>query len=128
MVVRKSYTIESYGHSNPIATVTRIGPLVTCSIIGPRDPGQNSVPDELDAQIANLFTHVGQMLDAVGGTWDDVAKMTFYVKELSARAAINPFWAQRFTDPDRLPSRHTQLASLEGKALIQCDFTAYIVE
>ena len=122
---RRSIEIDSFRHANPIPAACRIGPLLASSVIAPRDPGTNHVPDDVDAQIANLFHHVGEMLAAAGGDWQHIAKMSFYVPDIAMRDAINGPWAERFPDPDSRPARHTQVAPTAGKA-ISCEFLAYI--
>jgi enamine deaminase RidA (YjgF/YER057c/UK114 family) len=110
-------------HANPIPAVTRIGPLVMSSIIASRNPGSSDVPDDVSAQLDNLFTHVGEMLAAAGADWRHVAKMTFYLPSLELRAELNGPWVAHFPDPASRPARHTQLSS--GRAA-QCDFVAYV--
>ena len=124
--MRKSIEIESFQHANPIPAATRIGPLVMSSITPPTDPGTRNIPDTLEEQISNLFTHVGQMLEGAGATWSDVAKMTFYVADPAAsRAALNGPWLERFPDPASRPARHNLKVPSSGPAQISCDFVAY---
>jgi 2-iminobutanoate/2-iminopropanoate deaminase len=104
--------------------VSRIGPLITSSIIVARNPGGDGVPDDIASQLDNLFHHVGEMLRAAGADWRHVAKMNFWVPSLDDRAAINVPWVQHFPDPAARPSRHTQV----GGKVAQCDFLAYIDE
>ena len=127
-MARRSIDIDSFQHGNPIPAATRIGPLVTCSITPPFDAGTRNVPDTLDAQIANLFLHVGNMLSGAGATWDDVARMTFYVKDPSrSREALNGPWLERFPDPASRPSRfNLQVVDDGGPVQISCDFIAYV--
>ena len=60
-MTRRSYDIGSMRHSNPIPAVTRIGPLVVSSVVASAT-GHDQVPDTIEAQIANLFRHVDEML------------------------------------------------------------------
>lgn len=124
-MTRRSIEIASFSHSNPIPAASRVGPLLASSIIGPRDPGGGGVPDEVGAQLANLFHHVGEMLAAAGGDWRHIAKMTFYVADIAVRDAINAPWAAHFPDPASRPARHTQVLPNAGRA-VTCDFLAYI--
>lgn len=125
---RKSINIASFEHVNPIPAATRIGPLVTSSITPPYDPGTRDCPEALEDQIANLFIHVGQMLDAAGASWDDVAKMTFYVQDpVASRTALNGPWLEHFSDPESRPARHNLAASpTSGPVKISCDFIAWV--
>jgi 2-iminobutanoate/2-iminopropanoate deaminase len=124
---RRSIEITSLAHSNPIPAASRIGPYVTSSITPPFNPGTRDVPDSLDEQINNLFTHVGQMLEGAGATWDDVAKMTFYVANpAESRPAINGPWLERFPDPASRPARHNLKVDGGGPVQVSCDFVAYV--
>lgn len=124
---RRSIDIESFVHGNPIPAATRIGPYVTCSITPPFNPGTRDCPDALEDQIDNLFTHVGQMLEGADATWDDVAKMTFYVANpAESREALNGPWLERFPDPASRPSRHNLKVDAGGPVKISCDFVAYV--
>ena len=124
---RRSIEIPGFGHTNPIPAASRVGPLVVSSIIPARDPGTEHIPEEPEAQVANLFAHVGAMLDAAGAGWGDVVKMTFYVPDLALREVINGPWAARYPDPASRPARHTQLAA-GGAGTISCDFLAYVAD
>ena len=120
---RQSFDIDSFRHANPIPCVTRIGPLLMSSIIVSRDPGGDTVPETIEAQLDNLFHHVGEMLHAAGADWQHVAKMTFYMPSLDLRAQLNVPWVAHFPDPASRPARHTQLAPT---SYAQCDFVAYV--
>ena len=126
-MARKSIEIESFQHANPIPAATRIGPLVVSSITPPTNPGSRDVPDSLEEQIENLFTHVGQMLEGAGASWGDMAKMTFYVTDPAAsRPALNGPWLERFPDPESRPSRHNMKVEGSGPVQISCTFVAYV--
>ena len=125
-VPRRSIETDTFKHANPIPCATRIGPLIESSIIPPYNPGVRELPDTLDEQIANLFTHMGAMLKEAGAGWDDVAKITFFVGDDDARAALNGPWLERFPDSASRPSRHTQVIDMRGPVKVSCVFTAYV--
>jgi enamine deaminase RidA (YjgF/YER057c/UK114 family) len=120
---RQSFDVESMRHANPIPAVSRIGPLVMSSIIVGRDPNSSNVPDSIDAQLANLFHHVGEMLSAAGADWRHVVKMNFYLPSLDLRKELNEPWVAHFPDAAARPARHTQLGH---GSTAQCDFIAYV--
>lgn len=125
-MARRSLEITSFAHQNPIPAASRVGPLVASSIIAPVDPGTRNLPDTVEAQLDNLFHHVGEMLAAAGADWQHVAKMTFFVADLRYREAINKPWTEKFPDPDSRPARHTQKVEPAGKVLVTCDFLAFV--
>jgi len=124
-MTRRSIDIDSFAHQNPIPAATRIGPLLVSSIIPPFDAGTRKVPESVEAQIENLFTHIGNMLTEAGGSFDDVAKITFFVTDIKVREQINDPWLKRFADPASRPARHTMVVTGGGPA-ISCEFSAYI--
>jgi 2-iminobutanoate/2-iminopropanoate deaminase len=121
-VTRRSFDVESMAHSNPIPAVSRVGPLVVSSVIVGRDPGESTVPESIEAQLANLFHHVGEMLHAAGADWQHVVRMNFYLPSLELRKELNDPWIAHFPDPASRPARHTQV----GGTTAQCDFMAYV--
>ncbi|MEM7276140.1 MAG: RidA family protein [Actinomycetota bacterium] len=125
-MTRTSIEIESFAHLNPIPSATRIGPLIESSIIPAFDPGTRDLPADVEAQIANLFLHMGNMLTEAGATWDDMAKITFFVAGgADVRSSLNDPWVEKFPDPDSRPSRHTM--SVAGdRQTVSCVFTAYV--
>ncbi len=121
---RKSFEIASFQHVNPIPAASRIGPLLVSSVIAARDPGETTVPESAEAQYANLFHHIGEILQAAGGDWRHIARITFYVPDISFRDSCNPIWVEHFPDAETRPARHTQFGS--GAKLATCEFIAYI--
>ena len=126
---RQSIEVSSFAHQNPIPAASRLGPLLASSVIPAFNPGERKLPDGIDAQLANVFHHAGEMLAAAGAEWRHVVKMTFFVSDLSYREAINAPWVVRFPDPASRPARHTQLAAgPAGPLLVSADFLAYIAD
>ena len=80
---RRSIDVEGFGHENPIPAASRIGPLLVTSVIAPFDPGTRHVPTDPEAQVRNLFSHMGRILAEAGAGFGDVAKITFFVNDLA---------------------------------------------
>jgi 2-iminobutanoate/2-iminopropanoate deaminase len=116
MASRRSIHIEGLSHLTAIPVATRIGPLLTSSVIAPFDPGTRNAPATYAAQAAN-------MLAAAGADWRHVAKMEFWVPAADARAALEAPWTEKFPDAQARPSRHTHIG--EGN-VITASFIAYI--
>jgi 2-iminobutanoate/2-iminopropanoate deaminase len=121
---RQSIDITSFTHVNPIPAASRIGPLLVSSVIAARDPGEQTVPESPEAQYANLFHHIGQILAGAGAHWRHIARITFYVPDISYRDSCNPIWVEHFPDPEARPARHTQFVS--SAKIATCEFIAYI--
>ena len=125
-VERRSIEIESLSHLGPLPCASKVGPLVESSIISPYDPGTRALPDTFEAQAENLFVHMGQMLEAAGGGWEHMAKITFFVADAAeGRSKLNGPWLERFPDPASRPARHTQELD-PGQSKVTCVFTAYV--
>jgi 2-iminobutanoate/2-iminopropanoate deaminase len=91
-----------------------------------RDPVTSEMPAAIEAQCANMFAHMKAIVQAGGGTTDDIIKMTVWLKDRSQRAPVNAEWVKMFPDEDSRPARHSLQMEMEGGALVQCDFTAVI--
>jgi 2-iminobutanoate/2-iminopropanoate deaminase len=123
-MARKSIEIASFQHVNPIPAASRLGPLLMSSVIAPRDAGASTIPDSAEAQYANLFHHIGEILAAAGAGWQHVARITFYAPDAAFRDSCNPIWVEHFPDADARPARHTQVVA--GTKMVTCEFVAYI--
>ena len=97
------------------------------SVIAGTNPGSRQLPDTLEQQIANVFAHIRDDIEAAGATVNDIIKVTFWVDDpLTQRAAINTEWVKMFPDANSRPARHTLTLPGGGRAKIQADFTAVI--
>lgn len=122
---RRSICIEGLSHRTAIPVATRIGPLVTSSVIAPFDPDSRDVPAAIEDQYANIFRHVGLMLGETGAQWSDIAKMEFWIPDSEGRAALETPWLEKFPDEASRPSRHTHVGHGE---FATASFIAYIQE
>ena len=122
MSSRRSIAIDGLSHLTAIPVASRIGPLLVSSVIAPFNPGTREVPETIEAQYANIFRHVDLMLKKAGGDWTHVAKMEFWTPGTD-RAALDPFWLERFPDEGSRPARHTHVG--DGQA-VRATFIAYI--
>ncbi len=126
-MAQQSIEIESLSHLGPLPVASKVGPLVESSIINPFDPGTRDVPETFEAQAENLFVHIGQALEAAGGGWDDLAKVTFFVADpREGREKLNGPWVERYPDPAARPARHTMKVDGGGEVKVSCVFTAYV--
>jgi enamine deaminase RidA (YjgF/YER057c/UK114 family) len=122
---RRSISIDGLTHQTAIPVATRIGPLLVSSVIAPFDPGTRTVPDTVEAQIANIFRHIGLMLEAGGADWSDIAKLEFWAPSGEARKAIDVPYVERFPDEASRPARHTHAGQGES---VTASFIAYIAD
>lgn len=125
-MTRRSIDADGYAHAAAIPTASRIGPLLTSSVIAGFDVGARSMPEDAEAQARNVFRHAGAILAASGATWDDVVKMTFFVATSDLRTVIEPIWVEHFPDPMSRPARHIQTTSVPARVQVQAEFLAYV--
>lgn len=121
---RTSIEIEGLSHLTAIPVATKIGPLLVSSVIAPFKPGSREHAPDAAGQIAQIFESVGKMLAAAGATWDDVAKMNFWLADAADRPALEPIWLKYFPDEKSRASRHTHIS--KGAPFVTGDFLAYI--
>ena len=127
MAKRQSINFPGFSHQNPIPNASRIGNIVMSSVIGPSNPGTRDVPPTMEAQVANVFTHLRNAITAAGGSPDDIIKVDFWVKDpATQREALNAEWVKMFPDAAARPARHTQQLPADSRAMVQCAFTAVL--
>jgi 2-iminobutanoate/2-iminopropanoate deaminase len=111
MTPRESVDLPGFEHRNPIPAASRKGPFVFSGALTGRDPETGELPETLDDQVANVFRHVRALMAEVGGTTDDIMKMTVWLVDHRNRASLNREWVELFPDPSSpRPSRR------EGRA------------
>jgi len=123
---RTSIYVAGYGHKNPIPAAARIGNLVASGIIYGLDTATGKPAATLDQQCSLMFQHLRTVIEAAGGTTDDILKLNVLLKDRSQREPVNREWLAMFSDPATRPARQTMQADLDGGKLVQCDFLAVI--
>ena len=124
MARRRSIYVEGFGHKNPIPAAAVIGDLLMSGIVLGLDPATGKVAPTLDEQCTLIFRHIRSIVEAAGGTTDDIVKITVWMRDRSQREPLNREWLKMFPDPETRPARQAMKADLEGDTLIQCDFIA----
>ena len=126
---RRSIEAAGVKHANPIPAAARKGPFVVSGAIGGADPQSGTVPPDLDAQCRNMFANVRRLIEAAGGSPDDIIKMTVWIADRALRPTLNRYWVEMFPDPASRPARHTVAHSdFTPPMQIQCDLLAVIGE
>jgi enamine deaminase RidA (YjgF/YER057c/UK114 family) len=125
MARRKSIYIDGFKHANPIPNACRIGNLMMSGVILGRN-ADGSMPPGIEDQCRNMFGHMKAIVEAGGGSTDDIIRVTVWLKDRSQREPLNAEWVKMFPDHESRPARHSVQHNLEGGSLVQCDFTAVI--
>ena len=123
---RLSIEVPGFGHDNPIPAACKVGPFLISSGISGKEPYTGKMLEGLEAQCAQMFATVRQILEIAGGSPEDIVKMNVWMKDRSQRDTLNVGWLEMFPDEHSRPARHALQMDMEGGALVQCDFTAVI--
>jgi enamine deaminase RidA (YjgF/YER057c/UK114 family) len=117
---------EGFSHANPVPGAYRVGPFVFSGVITGRDQRDRSMPGTLGEQAAAMFAALRAVVEAAGGTPDDVVKVTVWLADLGRKDVLNREWVALFPDAARRPTRHALQGALEGGKLIECEFVAVL--
>ena len=123
---RASVDVAGFTHANPIPVASRIGPFVATGAITGRDPETGTMPLDADRQLSHVFDHVRRLMAQLGGTTDDILKMTFHLADPEDREALNREWLAMFPDPASRPARQAIAAQLARGAVVHCDLLAVL--
>lgn len=123
---RESIYLTGFAHKNPVPAACRIGGYLASGVLTGRDPESHEMPSGLDAQVANIFAHVRELMHAAGGSTDDIVKMTFYLTDYRNRDALNREWVAMFPDPASRPTRQVMRADFDGATEVQADLVAIL--
>ncbi|MGD9711378.1 MAG: RidA family protein [Thermomicrobiales bacterium] len=124
--LRRSIEIDDFNHGGqPIPAASRVGNLIVSGGIYGLDSTSGTLPDDVGDQTRLMFLHMGRILEAAGIRYENVARMTFYVKDPAARGHVNMHWETLFPEQASRPARHTlSYDGLPANMLVQCDFIA----
>ena len=95
-------------------------------IVGGVDPATGAVAVGLEQQCALMFSHVREIVEAGGGSTDDIVKMTIYLQDFLDREALNQQWVKMFPDTNDRPARQAMAGTPNQGRFIECDFVAII--
>jgi enamine deaminase RidA (YjgF/YER057c/UK114 family) len=124
---RVSIEIPGFEHDNPIPAACRVGPLLITSGVSGKEPYTGKYPEGIEAQCAQMFSSIREILKVAGATPEDIAKINVWIKDRDLRPHVNKEWLAMFPDPHSRPARHTfQNPDLPPGMLVQCEVIAYI--
>lgn len=126
MAKRRAIYVEGFGHKNPIPAASRVGNVVASGIIYGLDIATGKPAPTLDEQAKLMFQHLKTVVEAAGGTLDDIVKLNVWLADRSKREAVNREWLVMFPDPATRPARQAMQAEMTTGVLVQCDFLAVI--
>lgn len=124
--MRKSIYIEGFSHGqNPVPAASVIGNFLMTGAIFGTDPASGKIAGDPDEQCRLMFQNALRILNAAGGDWSDVLKMTFFIKPDLSRELINQHWVRAFPDHASRPARHVIVSDrMPPSMVMQCDLFA----
>jgi enamine deaminase RidA (YjgF/YER057c/UK114 family) len=125
---RRSIEVEGLHHGgNPIPTASRIGPFVASGGIFGQDPRTGTIPSGVEEQCAVMFANIRRIVEAAGGTPEDILQVNVWLKDISNRPHVNKEWVAMFPNPESRPVRHTEVYRdlPEGRDVL-CQFLAVL--
>lgn len=122
---RRCFELPGVHHRAPIPMAAQVGRLLHSSGIPGLDPATGEMPADATVQCDNAFQHMRSLLQQAGATLDDVARITFFIKEEAHRQVVNTLWLKYFPEDGNRPARHILLYEhLRGGMLVQLEFMA----
>jgi enamine deaminase RidA (YjgF/YER057c/UK114 family) len=126
MAKRKGIHIEGMEHGAPIPNGTVIGNMVFSSAISGKDAKTGLLSPDPDEQAEAMFRNLRLFMEKAGGTPDNIAHMTVFLKEEKLRDSVNKAWLKMFPDEHDRPARHALKADLRGQFLFQIEVIAVL--
>lgn len=109
----------------PFSQAVRAGDFLFISGTVPYDSNtQQIVEGGLEAQTAHVMESIRAILDAAGGTMDDLVKVTVHMKDVADWAKMNTVYESYFDD--YLPARMTMQSPPPLGFLVDIDAIAYL--
>ncbi|MFD1985777.1 RidA family protein [Mesorhizobium newzealandense] len=124
--MRKSISVKGLSHRHPVPNACRIGNMVFSGAVHGVSPTNHELPTEMADQSANVFANMLAIIEAAGGSVEDIVKVEIYLRDSSNRNAVNEEWLRMFPDPESRPARHVRPLPADSPSLVQCEFIAVI--
>ena len=107
----------------PYALGTKSGNLIFTTQIGTDVTGE-MVSGGMSEQTKALMENAKAVIEAGGGTMDDVAKVTIYIKDINLIPEMNAVYKTYFTEGDYPARCCTQCVDMVDGCLVEMEFVA----
>ena len=119
-IIHSDHAPEAIG---PYSQAVRVGNLLFTSGQLPINPATGEVNGDIATQTRQVLENLKAVVEAAGGTLDDVVKATVFITDLSGFAAMNEVYAKYFSV--KPPARSTvEVSGLAKKALVEIEVVA----
>jgi len=100
--------------------------MMSSGIFG-MEPETRKTPPDVESQCKLMFANIRRVMEAAGGSIDDIIKVVVWAKDKSFKEAVNTEWLAMFPDEHSRPARHTMLyQGFSGNTLVQCEIVAVL--
>jgi len=89
---------------------------------GPKNPETGIIAGNIEEQTHQVMTNLKNIIEAAGGTMDNVVKSVVHLANLSDFEAFNKIYSSFFTQP--YPVRTTVGSALPGGMMVEIDVIA----
>ncbi len=119
---------EIFGNPDidPIPLGIRVGNLVHASRITGIDLQTGQLGDSVEKQLELVHDGIRHVVEAAGGTLDNVAQVSFFLKQFDDRPLINPPWVAMFPNDQDRPTYKFMAADLPDGTLVQAEMWAVL--
>ena len=127
MPKRRNVEVPGLEHTNPIPLATMIGPFLVSGGIPGRDSATGKTGADFDTQVVLMFDNIRKVMQAAGGTTDDILKLSVWMNSGESKKTLNEQWTAMFPDEGSRPARHTFVYDdLPLDYEVQCEIQAII--
>ena len=117
-------TAKAVSHKNPIPQAVKIGNILFTSAVLGQDPNTRSIPENPRDQVFQAFENLKAIVEAGGGTLDNIGKVNVWLKDFDLRDFVNEAWVKYF--PADKPARMILRTGVMPEALIELDAVAVL--
>lgn len=122
--------IEIFGNpdQDPIPLGMKVGNVVQASRIIGTDPETGELGEGIERQLELAYRNMQSLVERAGGTIDNIAQVSFFLKRPEDRQAINKPWVAMFPDEQDRPTYKFMVSDLPGDRLLQMEMFAVLGE
>ena len=125
-MMRKQIYSETCGECHgPYALGVKLGNLIFTTQIG-TDRSGNLVAGGMAEQTKAVMENVGAVLEAAGASFDNVGKVTIYVKDMALVPEMNEVYKTYFPEGDYPARCCTQCSGMSDGCLVEMEFVAVL--
>ena len=100
--------------------------MVFSSAVAGYDTDTQELPEDPATQAVNVFRNIRLAVEAAGGTIDDIAKITVFMRDMAVREHVNREWLKMYPDENDRPARHSVRADIPARFHVQLEFVAVL--